>query len=685
MSTDPDLSDTYPVIAAARNAAQRRAVAIAIALFAVWCGLLPFARLPWPRIAQLVPMAEGMGALVSLVATASLAIALHRSRLRAVVVLAGGYLVTALLAVPRALTFPGPFTQGALPGAAMQQSAWLDLFSQAVLPVCAIGYALAKRWERPGDRPPASLRADLLWMAAAALGAVASLTFLATTGQNLLPRLDDGGIASGAMPVAGGALSALALAALLVLMSRRPWSVLDLWLLVALWAWLGAVALSDNSAAFDVGFYAGRLYGLFALSLVPLVLLVEASRIFGRLDGAIALAEERNRELLRSREALARAQRFEAIGQLTGGVAHDFNNLLTAVIGNLELIIAAPADAARSARFAAGAMKAAQHGEHLVRQLLTYARQQIARPQLVDLSRLIADSEDLIRSVAGARIELVTRLGAAAHRAPIDPAQFETAILNVVANARDAMPAGGRITIETRAAVVDAQQAAEDPEATPGLYVVVAVGDTGSGMTAAVLAKAFDPFFTTKEAGQGSGLGLSQVYGFAKTAGGHAKIRSTPGGGTTVELYLPRAAQPLSPPAPETDAVAAALPAARGNETILLVEDDEEVLAVTAENLRDLGYRVVTALDSRTALELLRGDQPIDLLFSDVVIPGGKNGAQLAVAARRIRPALKVLLTSGYTAAALSRENELHDGLSVVDKPYRRDELARKLRAMIGG
>jgi signal transduction histidine kinase/CheY-like chemotaxis protein len=683
-STPPDLSDTYTLIAAAPIAAQRRAVAIAIALFAVWCGLLPFARLPWPHIAQLVPMTDGMGALVALVATGSLTVALRRSRLRAVVVLAGGYLVTALLAVPRALTVPDPFTQGGLPGAALQQSAWLDLFRQAALPVCAIGYVFAKRCDWAGAWRPASLRADVAWMAVTALGAGAALTLLATTGHNLLPRLADGGITTGAMLVAGGTVSALTLAALFVLLSRRPWSVLDLWLLVVLWAWLGAVVLCDSSAPFDVGFYAGRLYGLLALSLVPLLLLVEASRILRRLDTAIALAEERNRELLRSRQALARAQRFEAIGQLTGGVAHDFNNLLTAVIGNLELIIAVPADAARIARFAAGAMKAAQHGEHLVRQLLTYARQQIARPQLVDLDRLIADSEDLIRCVASDRIELVIRLGAAADRVRIDPGQFETAILNLVANARDAMPAEGRITIETRAAVIDAQQATEDPEVTPGLYVVVAICDTGSGMTPAVLEKAFDPFFTTKEAGKGSGLGLSQVYGFAKTAGGHARIRSTPGGGTSVELYLPKAAEPLAPSAPEA-AATPPLPAARNSETILVVEDDAEVLAATAENLRELGYHVVTAIDSRAALELLRGDQPIDLLFSDVVIPGGKNGAQLAVAARRVRPALKVLLTSGYTAAALGRDGGLDDGLSVVDKPYRREDLARKLRAMIDG
>jgi len=245
------------------------------------------------------------------------------------------------------------------------------------------------------------------------------------------------------------------------------------------------------------------------------------------------------------------------------------------------------------------------------------------------------------------------------------------------------MAAGGRITIETRNVTIDRQHAANDPEITPGPYVMVAVSDSGAGMTPAVLARAFDPFFTTKEVGKGSGLGLSQVYGFAKTAGGYVNIYSELGIGTTVKLYLPQSlSRPiLLEPAAET----ASLQSASGQGTILVVEDDEDVLAVTAESLRELGYEVVTATDAAQALEILRGGQPVDLLFSDVIIPGGTNGAQLAVTARRVRPALKVLLTSGYTAAALSLEHGLPDNLNVVGKPYQRDELAKKLRLAIGG
>ena len=243
------------------------------------------------------------------------------------------------------------------------------------------------------------------------------------------------------------------------------------------------------------------------------------------------------------------------------------------------------------------------------------------------------------------------------------------------------MAVGGRITIETQNVTVDRQQVAADPEVIPGPYVMVAVSDSGAGMTPAVLARAFDPFFTTKEVGKGSGLGLSQVYGFAKTAGGYVKIYSELGIGTTVKLYLPQSSD--WPILLKTSVETASLQSASGRETILVVEDDEDVLAVTAESLRELGYQVVTAVNAAQALEILKGDQPIDLLFSDVIIPGGTNGAQLAVTARHVRPDLKVLLTSGYTAAALSLEHGLPDNLNVVGKPYQRDELAKKLRLAI--
>jgi CheY-like chemotaxis protein len=326
-------------------------------------------------------------------------------------------------------------------------------------------------------------------------------------------------------------------------------------------------------------------------------------------------------------------------------------------------------------------MKAAQRGEHLVRQLLTYARRQINHPLTVNLNQLITNIENLMHRVIGEQIEVVSMLSPVLAPVRIDQAQFETAILNLVINSRDAMAGGGRITIETQNVTVDRQQVAADPEVIPGPYVMVAVSDSGAGMTPAVLARAFDPFFTTKEVGKGSGLGLSQVYGFAKTAGGYVKIYSELGIGTTVKLYLPQSSD--WPILLKTSVETASLQSASGRETILVVEDDEDVLAVTAESLRELGYQVVTAVNAAQALEILKGDQPIDLLFSDVIIPGGTNGAQLAVTARHVRPDLKVLLTSGYTAAALSLEHGLPDNLNVVGKPYQRDELAKKLRLAI--
>jgi signal transduction histidine kinase len=444
----------------------------------------------------------------------------------------------------------------------------------------------------------------------------------------------------------------------------------------------GALSPVLYAGHFDIGFYTGRLYGLLAASLVPIILLVEASRLYGRLDQALAVAAERNTELARSREELAQAQRLEAIGQLTGGVAHDFNNLLTVVLGNLDLILRARGDAEKIERLAQGAMRAAQRGEYLVRQLLTYARKQITRPDTVNLNQLIVNIESLMHRVIGEQIEVVTMLSPVLAPAQIDPAHFETAMLNLVINARDAMAGGGRITIETCNVTLDLKDAANNSELAAGPYVMIAVSDSGSGMTPEVLARAFDPFFTTKEVGKGSGLGLSQVYGFAKTAGGHVKIYSELGIGTTVKLYLPKSSD--RPVVPEIGTETASLRPATGHETILAVEDDDDVLVVASESLKELGYQVVTAGNAAQALEILKGDQPVDLLLSDVIMPGGMNGVQLTVEARRIRPELKVLLTSGYTAAALSLEHGLPDNLNVVEKPYRREELAKKLRLVIG-
>jgi signal transduction histidine kinase/CheY-like chemotaxis protein len=677
-------SDTALAIVPAPLRAKRLALAICIALFAAFCALTPFARVSLSRIEAFIPICDTAFALNNLLTAGFLLVGFSRSRLRAVLVLASGYLFSSLMVLPHMAAFPGLFSSSGLLGGGSQTGAWLNVFRQGGFPIFVICYALLKRSEAGSARSHLDSGGNVVWAATGIVAAVCLLTFLATKGHPLLPQIMVGDGYTTTMMGVGAAATLLSLVALTMLGSRPPYSILDLWLMVVLCSWVLGLALSmgTNTGRFDAGFYAGGLFGMFAASVVPIAFLVEAARLYGRLDEARALAEERNAELRRSREELAQAQRLEAIGQLTGGIAHDFNNLLTVVIGNLDLISRAGGDPEKIGRLAQGAMRAARRGEHLVRQLLTYARRQINRPQIVNLNQLIANIENLMHRVIGEQIEVVTRLSPVLAPVQIDPGQFETAILNLAINSRDAMPDGGRITIETQNVTVDRQSAAANSEVTPGPYVMVAVSDAGAGMAPSVLERAFDPFFTTKEVGKGSGLGLSQVYGFTKTARGHVKIYSELGVGTTVKLYLPQSSARAA--LPESRAEPALLQPGTGRGTILVVEDDQDVLAVTAENLRELGYQVVTAIDAAQALEILRGEQPIDLLFSDVVIPGGTNGAQLAMSARDIRPALKVLLTSGYTAAALSLEHGLPDNLNVVGKPYQREELANKLRLAIG-
>jgi signal transduction histidine kinase len=613
-----------------------------------------------------------------------LVVGFSRSRLRTVLLLAAGYLFTALMAIAHLLTSRSLISSSDLVGASAQSGPWLDMLRNAGFPLFMICYALLKRYHNTDGRSRADPRIFIPSVTASAIAGVCLLFLLVTAGYSLLPRMVNGDGYTSAMVLVNTPGLVFSIIALIALGTRFPYSILDLWLLVVLCAWIPGVALSTviNAGRFDLGFATGHLYGVLAASIVPVVLLVEAGRLTGRLDEAVAVAEERNAQLVASREELAQGRRLEAIGQLTGGIAHDFNNLLTVIIGNLELIPRARGDAEKIEALAQAAMKAAQRGEHLVRQLLTYARKQINRPQTVNLNQLIASIENLMHRVIGEQIEMVTTLSPALAPVQIDPAEFETALLNLAINARDAMAGGGQMTIETGNVIVEQHYAANDPEVEPGRYVVITVSDTGSGMTPAVLARAFDPFFTTKEVGKGSGLGLSQVYGFAKTAGGHVKIDSELGVGTMVKLYLPQSADRLI--SSELEAEPAPVRAASGRGTILVVEDDEEVLAVTADSLREFGYQVVTAVSGAQALEILMGSQPIDLMLSDVIMPGGINGAQLAVRARHVRPELKVLLTSGYTAAALNREHGLPDNLDIVGKPYRREELAKKLRLVIG-
>lgn len=378
-------------------------------------------------------------------------------------------------------------------------------------------------------------------------------------------------------------------------------------------------------------------------------------------------------------DALRQAQKMEAIGQLTGGVAHDFNNLLTVIVGGLDMMIRHPDEAQRVVWLAEAAMTAARRGEQLTQQLLAYSRRQLLHPKTVNPNRLLADFKQLAERAAGAENFLEFELDPTVGQIRVDPAQFESAVLNLIVNARDAMPRGGRIRVETRGIHRD-RRAAASRNLTAGPYVVVSVTDDGIGMDTETISRAFEPFFTTKEVGKGSGLGLAQVYGFARSAGGEVLIESQAGSGTTVSLYFPHSLDNAIEEtyAPLSDA---ALRPGSNGETILLVEDDAQVLDMAIESLKELNYKVVVARNAREALDHLKGAQPIDILFSDILMPGGMNGAQLAAKAQEIRPGMRVLLTSGYITH--QTEADVSSDMPILNKPYRRDELARTLRAVL--
>lgn len=382
-----------------------------------------------------------------------------------------------------------------------------------------------------------------------------------------------------------------------------------------------------------------------------------------------------------TRVALAQSQKMEAVGQLTGGVAHDFNNLLTAITNGLDLLARPLRDEVQKQRIIDGAMRAAERGAKLTQQLLAFARRQPLRPQTHDLNRLIIGFEPVFRRACSESVSVEMALAPGQLPVMVDAAQFETALLNLVVNSRDAMPHGGRLSIATERVAIDRARAAQLGEISSGDYVLVTVRDTGTGMSRQVLDRAFEPFFTTKQVGKGSGLGLSQVYGFIAQSGGHAAIESQRGKGTAVCLYFPASPRPV-----RDDGATDATGLVTGRARVLVVEDDPEVLEVTVATLNHHGYEVLTAPDGPSAIEILRRDDRIDILFSDIIMPNGLNGVELARRAVQLRPQLGVLLASGYPAAALSADHRVASQaeFSFIGKPYRSAELLDKLQQLQG-
>jgi PAS domain S-box-containing protein len=389
-------------------------------------------------------------------------------------------------------------------------------------------------------------------------------------------------------------------------------------------------------------------------------------------------------ERVQAEEALRQAQKMEAVGQLTGGIAHDFNNLLAGIVGSLDLMQTriTQGRTAELGRYVGAAMGSAQRAAALTHRLLAFSRRQPLDPKPVEANRLVAEMEDLLRRTLGPAISLEMVLAGGLWRTLCDPVQLESALLNLCINARDAMPDGGRLTIETANAHLDDTYAAAQRDVTPGQYVAICVTDTGVGMSPEVISRVFEPFFTTKPIGQGTGLGLSMVYGFAKQSEGHVRIYSEEGKGTTVKLYLPR--HRGNEEADEPEYRAADVPQAEAGETVLLVEDEPVVRGVIVEVLGELGYRALEAADGPSGLKVLQSRSRIDLLITDVGLPG-INGRQLADQARERRPGLKVLFITGYAENATLANGFLEPGMAMLTKPFAVDALMRKVAALTHG
>jgi PAS domain S-box-containing protein len=897
------------------------AVAIVVVSALLFACAVPFAGMPLAPVPAFVASYQSALAINDLITAVLLFSQFGVSRSRALLLLASGYLFTAIAAMVHALSFPGLFAPGGLLGAGTQTTVWLYMVWHGGFPLLVLGYAGLKARDN-GMRMHGSPGTAILLSVAAVVVAMTAFTAFVTVGHDFLPVLLKNGHYTPVMLGVVATVWCLSLAALAVLWFRKPHSVLDIWLMVVLCAWLFDIAMSAilNVARFDLGFYLGRIYGLCAASFVLAVLLIdnvglqaqltrllgklrhqaasernlrtERDRIFSAvvessndaiisqaLDGTItgwngaaerlfgyisveavgrhvdiivppdrraevgdlldrvgkgeriqqyetsrvhkdgrnvevslsvspirsvsgeiigasktarditesnrtlrALTqevEERRRifetshdlilvtdpagnfiqvspsaitilgyapaemighsatefihpddlENTRSEMRAARrgqskrnfetryvnkdgkpvslnwsgtwsepvrrhffigrdltekqtaeaqmrhVQKMDAIGQLTGGVAHDFNNILTVITGTIGILEEAVAGQPELVSIAKLIDEAAERGASLTKHLLAFARKQPLQPREIDVNALVLEAAKLLHPTLGEQVEIKPLLADDAWTALVDPSQLTTAVLNLALNARDAMPNGGKLALETNNVYLDENYANMHSEVTAGNYVMVAVSDTGAGIPAALLERVFDPFFTTKEVGKGTGLGLSMVFGFVKQSGGHIKIYSEEGHGTSVKMYLPRATG-LNQTAAE-ELVSSNVEG--GHEAILVVEDDSMVRRYVVTQIENLGYTTLEAANAAEALKIIDTAR-IDLLFTDVIMPGTMNGRQLVEEALKRKPSLKVLYTSGYTENAIVHHGRLDSGVLLLAKPYRKSELARMLR-----
>jgi len=686
-------------------------LAISLGVF-VLC--LPFAKLMLFHIDAFIPAYESAVTINDLITTVLLFGQFTILGQRGLKFLACGYLFTSLMAFAHMLSFPGLLTPTGFLSGGSQTTVWLYMFWHAGFPLMVLAYAVKGDGETTTTGVPQAV--------GAVFATVAAVVLLTTFGHDRLPVLlqviDGAPKYTMAYRVIVGAIFGLSLVALLALWRQKTHSVLNVWLMVTMCVWAFDISLSAmlNERRFDLGFYVGRIYGLMAASFVLMVLLLETRALFSRLAGSLerraeelGLANtalhasedrlkqlnetleqrvaERSRQLEaeiaernRIHESMRETQKLEAIGQMAGGIAHDFNNLLTVVMGNAGFLEDRLAPGPE--RQAAGTIvRAAERGARLVRQILAFSRRQAVKPERIALTERATELVDLLRRSTRGDIRIVADFPEDLWVFECDAAELELALMNLCVNARDAMPNGGLVRVHACNCPngVTANGMAPDAAAghrvggltppadgTPlGDHVRISVTDTGTGIPPEVLAKVFEPFFTTKEVGKGTGLGLSQVYGFAQQAGGAAEIASHVGTGTTVSIILPRSMAALeAEPAerkPANDA------ATQGSGTVLLVEDDEDVAVAAITILGMIGYQAKHVPNAGTALALLLGGERFDLMLSDIVMPGGMSGFELAQKVRQHFPWLPILLSTGYAKPAV----EAHQaGFEIIAKPY---------------
>jgi signal transduction histidine kinase/DNA-binding response OmpR family regulator len=441
---------------------------------------------------------------------------------------------------------------------------------------------------------------------------------------------------------------------------------------------VGVLVDAFNGMLGEVGARARDLEQSHARMQHEVTIRVEAEEAVRQLNNSLEeRIRERTTELEKTHAQLRQSQKLEAIGQLTGGVAHDFNNVLQVIAGNLQLLQMSLGGNPEAQRRLEAAAFAADRGAKLSSQLLAFARRHPLQPVATNIGRVLRGMDELLRRALGESVQIETVVAGGLWTTLADPHQLENVILNLAINARDAMKGDGRLTLELNNAMLDDHYVLHEPDVAPGQYVMLAISDTGCGMPPEVVARAFEPFFTTKREGEGTGLGLSMAYGFVKQSNGHIRIYSEVGSGTTIKIYLPRSMQPEVELPNLRNA-----PVVGGSETILVVEDDLAVQATVVDMLQGLGYRVLKASDGQGALTILQSGIPVDMLFTDVVMPGPVRSIEVARQAKQMFPAIEVLFTSGYTQNAIVHGGRLDPGVELISKPYGRDELARKIRQL---